>query len=107
MERHPQRPEIAIVRLFANPAEYEESQNGMTAKGWEYEEYWLEVPFYDGIEGDVEAAYGNWLTQARAAEDAKDPLAKLMEAQDNTDALVVDQAYRLALLELNATNDTE
>jgi hypothetical protein len=107
VERHPQRPEMAIVRLFANPAEYEESQNGMTAKGWEYEEYRLEVPYYDSLVADVNAAYEGWLAQAKAAEDAKDPMAKLMAAQDSTDALVVDQEYRLTLLELGMTAEAE
>lgn len=85
VERHPQRPEIAIVRLFANPTEYEQLQQEATVTGWEYEEYLLEVPYYDGLVADVNAAYEGWLAQAKAAEDAKDPMAKLMAAQDSTD----------------------
>lgn len=107
VERHPQRPEIAIVRLFANPTEYEQLQQGATVTGWEYEEYLLEAPYYDGLVADVNAAYEGWLAQAKAAEDAKDPMAKLMAAQDSTDALVVDQEYRLTLLELGMTAEAE
>ena len=104
VERHPQRPEIAIVRLFANPTEYEQLQQGATVTGWEY---LLEAPYYDGLVADVNAAYEGWLAQAKAAEDAKDPMAKLMAAQDSTDALVVDQEYRLTLLELGMTAEAE
>ena len=107
VERHPQRPEIAIVRLFANPTEYEQLQQEATVTGWEYEEYLLEVPYYDGLVADVNAAYEGWLAQAKAAEDAKDPMAKLMAAQDSTDTLVVDQEYRLTLLELGMTAEAE
>ena len=107
VERHPQRPEIAIVRLFDNPTEYEQLQQEATVTGWEYEEYLLEVPYYDGLVADVNAAYEGWLAQAKAAEDAKDPMAKLMAAQDSTDTLVVDQEYRLTLLELGMTAEAE
>lgn len=34
-------------------------------------------------------------------------MAKLMAAQDSTDALVVDQEYRLTLLELGMTAEAE
>lgn len=99
-EPHPQKPGMALVRLFANVEPYEESVDKTTVSGWTYNEYQLVVPWYPNLEKDVAAAYDSWLTSAKAAEDEKDQLSLLIAAQSDTDSMVVDQEYRLTLLEL-------
>lgn len=108
VEPHPQKPGIAIVRFFENPEPFEEKQGELTIKGWEYDEYHLELPLYDTLALDVDAAYDIYIQQAKAdEEEAKGPEASLLElkaAQTETDTLVVDQEYRLTLLELGITD---
>ena len=100
-EPHPQKPGMALVRLFANVEPYEESVDKTTVSGWTYNEYQLVVPWYPNLEKDVTAAYDSWSTSAKAAEDEKNQLALLIVAQNDTDSMVVDQEYRLTLLELS------
>lgn len=100
-EPHPQKSGMALVRLFVNVEPYEESVDGVTVSGWTYNEYQLVVPWYPNLEKDVTAAYDGWLTSAKAAEDEKNQLALLIAAQNDTDSMVVDQEYRLTLLELS------
>lgn len=100
-EPHPQKPGMALVRLFANVEPYEESVDKTTVSGWTYNEYQLVVPWYPNLEKDVTAAYDSWSTSAKAAEDEKNQLALLIAAQNDTDSMVVDQEYRLTLLELS------
>lgn len=100
-EPHPQKSGMALVRLFANVEPYEESVDGVTVSGWTYNEYQLIVPWYPNLEKDVTAAYDGWLTSAKAAKDEKNQLSLLIAAQSDTDSMVVDQEYRLTLLELS------
>nr|DAR07597.1 MAG TPA: hypothetical protein [Caudoviricetes sp.] len=112
VEPHPQKPGVAIVRLFENPEPFEEKQGELTLKGWEYDEYHLELPLYDALALDVAAAYDSYLAQAKAEERSKNELermansvASLQAAQSDTDSMVVEQEYRVSLLELNATDN--
>lgn len=100
-EPHPQKSGMALVRLFANVEPYKESVDGVTVSGWTYNEYQLVVPWYPNLEKDVTAAYDGWLTSAKAAKDEKNQLSLLIAAQSDTDSMVVDQEYRLTLLELS------
>ena len=112
VEPHPQKPGVAIVRLFENPEPFEEKQGELTLKGWEYDEYHLELPLYDALALDVAAAYDSYLAQAKAEERSKNEhermansVASLQAAQSDTDSMVVEQEYRVSLLELNATDN--
>lgn len=99
---------------FAQP--FEEKSGDLTAKGWEYDEYRLEMPLYDGLALDVAAAYDSYLAQARAEEESKNEfermansVASLQAAQSDTDSMVVEQEYRITMLELGVsdTDDTD
>lgn len=112
VEPHPQKPGIAVVRFFENAQPFEEKSGDLTTKGWEYDEYRLEMPLYDGLTLDVAAAYDSYLAQAKAEERAKNELermagsvASLQAAQSDTDSMVVEQEYRVSLLELNAAEN--
>lgn len=112
VEPHPQKPHVAVVRFFENAQPFEEKTGNLTTKGWEYDEYRLEMPLYDGLTLDVAAAYDSYLAQAKAEEESKTELermassvASLQAAQSDTDSMVVEQEYRVSLLELNATDN--
>lgn len=112
VEPHPQKPHVAVVRFFENAQPFEEKAGDLTTKGWEYDEYRLEMPLYDGLTLDVAAAYDSYLAQAKAEEESKTELermassvASLQAAQSDTDSMVVEQEYRVSLLELNATDN--
>lgn len=112
VEPHPQKPHVAVVRFFENAQPFEEKTGDLTTKGWEYDEYRLEMPLYDGLTLDVAAAYDSYLAQAKAEEESKTELermassvASLQAAQSDTDSMVVEQEYRVSLLELNTTDN--
>lgn len=112
VEPHPQKPHVAVVRFFENAQPFEEKTGDLTTKGWEYDEYRLEMPLYDGLTLDVAAAYDSYLAQAKAEEESKTELermagsvASLQAAQSDTDSMVVEQEYRVSLLELNAADN--
>lgn len=112
VEPHPQKPGVAVVRFFENAQPFEEKSGDLTTKGWEYDEYRMEMPLYDGLTLDVAAAYDSYLAQAKAEERSKNELermansvASLQAAQSDTDSMVVEQEYRVSLLELNATDN--
>lgn len=112
VEPHPQKPHVAVVRFFENAQPFEEKSGDLTTKGWKYDEYRLEMPLYDGLTLDVAAAYDSYLAQAKAEERSKNELermansvASLQAAQSDTDSMVVEQEYRVSLLELNATDN--
>ena len=112
VEPHPQTPHVAVGRVFENAQPFEEKTGDLTTKGWEYDEYRLEMPLYDGLTLDVAAAYDSYLAQAKAEEESKTELermassvASLQAAQSDTDSMVVEQEYRVSLLELNATDN--
>lgn len=112
VEPHPQKPHVAVVRFFENAQPFEEKTGDLTTKGWEYDEYRLEMPLYDGLTLDVAAAYDSYLAQAKSEEESKTELermassvASLQAAQSDTDSMVVEQEYRVSLLELNATDN--
>lgn len=113
VEPHPQKPHVAVVRFFENAQPFEEKTGDLTTKGWEYDEYRLEMPLYDGLTLDVAAAYDSYLAQAKAEEESKTELermassvASLQAAQSDTDSMVVEQEYRITLLEFNAADKT-
>lgn len=116
VEPHPQKTGIAVVRFFENAQPFEEKSGDLTTKGWEYDEYRLEMPLYDGLTLDVAAAYDSYLAQAKAEERSKNELermagsvASLQAAQSDTDSMVVEQEYRITMLELGVsdTDDTD
>lgn len=41
-----------LVRFYENVAPFSETQGELTVSGFEYDEYHLELPFYDGIYDD-------------------------------------------------------
>ena len=88
----------SLVRLFQNvtPVETEEFT------GFEYDEYHVEVETWDGIVKNVQDNYDEFLKKGMDNEIDRSNRA-LYSAQVDTDAMNVDQEFRLTLLELGLT----
>ncbi len=89
----------SLVRLFQNvtPVETEEFT------GFEYDEYHVEVETWDGIVKNVQDNYDEFLQKGKDNEIDRSNSA-LYWAQVDTDAMNVDQEFRLTLLELGLTD---
>lgn len=89
----------SLVRLFQNvtPVETEEFT------GFEYDEYHVEVETWDGIVKNVRDNYDEFLKKGMDNEIDRSNSA-LYRAQVDTDAMNVDQEFRLTLLELGLTD---
>lgn len=89
----------SLVRLFQNvtPVETEEFT------GFEYDEYHVEVETWDGIVKNVQDNYDEFLQKGKDNEIDRSNSA-LYRAQVDTDAMNVDQEFRLTLLELGLTD---
>ena len=89
----------SLVRLFQNvtPVETEEFT------GFEYDEYHVEVETWDGIVKNVQDNYDEFLQKGKDNEIDLSNSA-LYRAQVDTDAMNVDQEFRLTLLELGLTD---
>lgn len=89
----------SLVRLFQNvtPVETEEFT------GFEYDEYHVEVETWDGVAKNVQDNYEEFLQKGKDNEIDRNNSA-LYRAQVDTDAMNVDQEFRLTLLELGLTD---
>ena len=88
----------SLVRLFQNvtPVQTEDFT------GYEYDECHVEVETWDGIAANVRENYDIFLRKGMDNEiDRSNPA--LYSAQVDTDAMNVDQEFRLTLLELGLT----
>ena len=88
----------SLVRLFQNVKAVETEE----FTGYEYDEYHVEVETWDGIAANVRENYDIFLRKGMDNEiDRSNPA--LYSAQVDTDAMNVDQEFRLTLLELGLT----
>ena len=88
----------SLVRLFQNvtPVQTE------AFTGYEYDEYHVEVETWDSIAANVRENYETFLRKGMDNEIDRSNRA-LYSAQVDTDAMNVDQEFRLTLLELGLT----
>lgn len=67
LEEQPKRPGFVLVRFYENVQPFTETQGDLTISGFEYDEYYLELEYYDGLQDDILSNYDNLLAQAKAA----------------------------------------
>ena len=79
VEERPKRPGYALVRFFENAEPFEEKQGELTVKGYEYDEYHLELPYYGGLSEDILGNYDAYLAQAKLAEAEKQTIPQLQQ----------------------------
>jgi len=85
----------SLVRLFQNVTPVKEEN----FEGFEYDEFHVEVEAWDGVAQNVMENYDEFLKKGMDNEEDRSNEALFRTAQD-TDAMLVDQEYRLTLLEL-------
>ena len=88
----------SLVRLFQNVTPVQTEY----FTGYEYDEYHVEVETWDGIAANVRENYETFLRKGVDNEIDRSNRA-LYSAQVDTDAMNVDQEFRLTLLELGLT----
>ena len=63
LEEQPDKPGYCLVRFYENVAPFSETQGELTISGFEYDEYYLELPFYDGIYDDILGSFDGYFAQ--------------------------------------------
>ena len=79
VEERPKRPGYALVRFFENAEPFEETQGDLTIRGYEYDEYHLELPYYSGLSEDVLGNFESYLAQAKLAEAQEQTIPNLKQ----------------------------
>ncbi len=64
-------PATALCGSMRTVAPFSETQGELTISGFEYDEYYLELPFYDGIYDDILGSFDGYFAQAKLAEAEK------------------------------------
>lgn len=68
LEELPKKPGYVGLRLYENVAPFIEVVDGLTVSGYEYDEYYLELRYYDGLRQDIQNNYEMLLVHAKAEE---------------------------------------
>lgn len=88
----------SLVRLFQNAAPVHTED----FEGFEYDEYHVEVQTWPGLAKSVQDNYEEYLKKGKDNEVDRSNAA-LFQAQTDTDAMVVDQEFRITMLEIGLT----
>lgn len=73
LEEQPKKPGFFLVRFFENAKEFEETKDGLTIRGWEYDEYHLELEDTGSLADDVLNNFDALLEQAKLADAGDEP----------------------------------
>lgn len=68
MEEQPNKPGYVLVRFYENAVPFEEKQGELTVSGYEYDEYHLELVYYDNLAEDILSSFDSYFAQAKLAE---------------------------------------
>lgn len=79
LEEQPDKPGFCLVRFYENVAPFSETEGELTISGYEYDEYYLELPFYDGISDDILGNFDGYFAQAKLAEAETETIPKLKQ----------------------------
>jgi hypothetical protein len=88
----------SLVRLFQNAAPVHTED----FEGFEYDEYHVEVQTWPGLAKSVQDNYEEYLKKGKDNEVDRSNAA-LFQAQTDTDAMVVDQEFRITMFEIGLT----
>lgn len=68
MEEQPNKPGYVLVRFYENAVPFEEKPGELTVSGYEYDEYHLELVYYDNLAEDILSSFDSYFAQAKLAE---------------------------------------
>ena len=86
LEEQPKHPGYLLARFFENVAPFEETKNGLTVSGYEYDEYHLELADAPGLTDDLLSNYSAYLTEAKLNEAEKKIIPNLKDSVDQLEA---------------------
>lgn len=68
MEEQPQKPGFVLVRFYENIVPFSQTVDDLTTSGYEYDEYYLELQYYDGLHDDILNSFDSYFAEAKAAD---------------------------------------
>ena len=71
LEEQPNHPGFTLARFYENAVQFEETRDGLTTSGYEYDEYHLELEYRPGLEEDIINGYDGYIAQAKLYEAEK------------------------------------
>lgn len=83
VEELPNKPGVALVRFFENIQEVEDTKNDNITKSYTYDEYHLELHYYNNIELDIKANFDNMINQAKIEEEQKSLTVEKLKAEND------------------------
>ena len=98
----------AEIRFYKNAQMITETlEDGTEVTLWEYDEYIIHRPYFDGLEDAIEANYDVWLTQAKAEDEERVPEdAHQLRADIDFLQICLDSASGIATMALATTDPT-
>ena len=99
LEEQPDKPGYCLVRFYENVAPFSETQGELTISGFEYDEYYLELPFYDGIYDDILGSFDGYFAQAKLKQQVSDlqSVNEGLSAQITQAQLALCDVYELVI----------
>lgn len=79
LEEQPKKPGYVLLRLFENVEAFEETNDGLTISGYQYDEYTLELEDADGLSNDILSSYAAYLKEAKLKEAEEKTIPTLKE----------------------------
>lgn len=79
LEEQPNHPGFVLARFYENAAPFEETRDGLTISGYEYDEYHLELEYRPGLEEDIINGYDGYMAQAKLDEAEKKIIPALQQ----------------------------
>lgn len=101
LEEQPKHPGYLLARFFENVATFEETKDGLTVSGYEYDEYHLELADAPGLTDDILTNYSAYLTEAKLKE------AEGKTIPDLQDSITQLEAEKAALSEKVSTLESQ
>lgn len=95
IEKLQNKPGLVTVRFYEGARPYEETVNGTTFTGWEYNEYHMTLRDLPGLEADILDMYDTYLDQAKLQDIRNreyDPIQN-MEQQEKLEQARADIDY--------------
>jgi len=88
MEAQPQKPGFVLVRFYENVKPFEETRDGLTISGYEYDEYHLELADTGDLQGDILNLFEYYFEVAKQQEEEVQEAAFSAEEVEETIAYV-------------------
>lgn len=103
LEEQPKKPGYVLARFFEHVVPFEETIDGLTIRGYEYDEYHLELPNSADLYNDILERYDYYIAEAKKRDiepideltQIRLAIAELAEAQTENNI-----AIQLAIAEL-------